>query len=513
MLEDDSMLEVAQALLRAKADIQRVGVVFLEEFNLVFSGSPLHWAIMARSLPAAESLLACGADAITESPMPTAECNSYSGFPIDVAACMFMPELVELLLRFGAALDAREDETRTVLHFIGDTVDPFRLWLYHGTLLSEAVAETIDLLLRSGADLNFESEDEPTPLSWIATRSTCTVSVLEQLLSFGPDCSEDTIRITAESLQHDHINARKMVVVLDFCSSHLSREEYVNGCIQALHCLVRDGTVAAAREVLSRFEVTDLRVIDDLELLHQAARNDQAEMLELLMEFGATLDLDKTGTAASVAASLSKQKALDYLLRRGASLLRHPSRDVSATLLHDIVSSDASLYESEELLEYIYAIEEHRSRLSSLVNNFDGKGFTALHEAIVWGSLTNIARLLEMGADDRCVRDTDISPTALALLAKTHTPWVIKQQGKPGIVQHKKNMDEIITYLTDSIQFSQPQAVEHCERIVNYLTQPSPCFEQSNQAEDWYMRKSFSPGIEKATTLVESWLRRREHEE
>jgi hypothetical protein len=120
---------------------------------------------MARNLPAVECLLACGADPINESPMPIVDCLRYSGYAIDLAVCMLMSEIVELLIRFGASVSAKDDYERPALYFIGDTIDPFRLWLYHGNSVSSAVTKTVEVLLRNGANLNEEAFDEVSPLT------------------------------------------------------------------------------------------------------------------------------------------------------------------------------------------------------------------------------------------------------------------------------------------------------------------------------------------------------------
>jgi ankyrin repeat protein len=481
MLEDNEMLEVAQALAKSTAPgigAQQVGVGVFAEFNLIFSGPPVHWAIMARNATAVECLLRCGVDPNYESPMPQAECLRYSGFPLDVAVCMLMPELVELLIRHGAKLGLREDEVRMAIHFIGDAVDPFRLWLYHGSQVREAVKATVNTLLRHGVELDAESDDGRTPLRYITTSPACTVLFLEPFLSFGPACPQDLLLWAAQSLEHDQVNGRKMALALDFCSRNQGEDLFMDQCLRALEFLVRDGSVSAAREVFRYFDQSRLpNVIDEKEYLHIAAAANHAEMMELLLELGATLDRDAGGTAAAAAACRSSRKALDYLLRQGASVFTSPSSPESATILHEIVSEGQSLHESERTLEHVCGNDEHLLHLNAIVNNYDSRGFTALHVAITWGSLVNAARLLEMGADERCVRGTDISPTTLALLAKSHTPWLITRQGPAEVLRHQKRMDEIITFLTQSSGFGLPSVVAGYERVVGHWTKNTRQFE------------------------------------
>ncbi|KAM7183836.1 hypothetical protein V8F33_013332 [Rhypophila sp. PSN 637] len=334
--------------------------------------------------------------------MPLAECLQYSEFPLDVAVCMLLPEIVELLVTNGAELRLREDEVRMAIHFMGDTVEPF-LWLYHGNGVGEAAKATVLALLRHGMELDAESEDGRTALPYIAAAPSSTVSVLESFLAFGPSCPEDLPQPATNSLQNDQVNSRKMALVLEYCANNLGQDVFMDQCLTAVEALVRHGCVEAAREVF-RYGATwsDQSLLlplpaltDKSELLHIAASFNHVGMMELLLEHGsATLDLDATGTPAATAADRGCREALDYLLRRGASVFTYPSKPEGGTILHEIISEDKSLHESERTLEYVFGIEQHKVRLSQVINNYDGRGFAALHIAIVWGSLVNVDRLL-----------------------------------------------------------------------------------------------------------------------
>jgi hypothetical protein len=99
-------------------------------------------------------------------------------------------------------------------------------------------------------------------------------------------------------LRHDQVNAGKHTLLLSYFSFKLARKELLAGSVRALQTLVPDGTVAAARVVLKTFDEPELHVIDE-KFLNRTAKSGDAEMMELFLEYGATLDLDRGGTAAA----------------------------------------------------------------------------------------------------------------------------------------------------------------------------------------------------------------------
>jgi len=493
MFDDTEIPEMAKALVSNGASLDRVGVMVFTDFNLVFSGPPLHWAIMARNPAAVRALIKSGAELNEDTPMPT-DCLQYSGYAVDLAVCLLMPEIVELLICHGAELRQRPDSSgMTTLHYIGDTIDPFRMWLYHGKSVKAAVKETVQILLRNGADINETSDDGITPIQWMVSRTTCITSVLEPFLDFEPKASKNLLSLAAVALQHDCLNHRKMTLLLEYCSRTLQEEDFRLDCTNALKKCTRDGTVEAARKILTHGSGLAKDLIDREELVHLAAENDHPEMISLLLDLGGNIDLDTGGTPAAAAASFAKRKALGFLLSHGATVLSLPSQTSQATLLHEIVANTSSPQESEKTLEFV--CQNFRDRFLPVVNNFDDRGLTALHEAIIWGNEKNIARLLtNMDAAPLCIRGTDISPTTLAALTQEYTPWLILQQGDSSIQQHKRSMTDILRFLVESMRLEPPDlAPKDHARVTKYWTTPqNSAWAPTDQISDWYIRRNYS---------------------
>jgi ankyrin repeat protein len=493
MFKEEEMNRVAEDLVSAGADLMRVGVGNFSEFNLVFTGSPLQWAIMARSTQAIEILVKLGADLNQEVPRPMVECLEYSTTPLDLAVLQLMPEIVGLLVRLGTNIKLKRSDGKAPIHYIGDALDPFRLWLYHGTDIERAVTETVEVLLNHGADLNDHSKFTSTPLDCISTMPVDLTFVLAPFLKFSPDLSRGLLRVTAVSLCHDQAGHKKMALLLDYCSKHWAADIFAAECREAIRTCVQYGTVAAAREILENLVDEASKLIDNDELTHLAAENDHPEMIELLLNYGASIDLDTGGTPAAAAASRSKRNSLGYLLSKGASVYSQPTLNSGTTLLHEIVSETSSRHESETTLHLICRNQDFLARFSSVLDNFDERGFTALHEAVIWGSLATVVSLLDMGAKDRCVHCTDISTASLAQLAMEHNPWLIRQQASSGVRKYNIDMKQILEFLVVSVGFKRPDQIRHHDHVTKFWTRPSPSlWKENDRLGDWYNPRAYT---------------------
>lgn len=494
MFREEEMDKVAEDLVGAGADVARVGVGNFPEFNLVFVGSPLQWAIMARSTQAIKVLVKLGVDLNQEVPRPMVECLEYSTIALDLAVLLLLPEIVDLLLCLGTNMKQRRSEGKAPIHYIGDAFDPFRLWLYHGTAVERAVTETVEVLLNHGADLNDQSKFTSTPLDCICTSPVDLTFVLSPFLKFSPKLTRGLLRVTAAvSLCHDHAGHKKMALLLDYCSKHWDPEIFAFECKAAIKTCAQDGTVAAAREIFKHLLDETGKFMDDDELVHLAAENDHPEMIDLLLNYGASIDLDTGGTPAAAAASRAKRNSLHYLLSKGASIYSQPTLNSQVTLLHEIVSEASSRHESEATLHLIYSNEDLRTRFNAVMDNFDDRGFTALHESVIWGSLANVVCLLDMGSKDCCIQDTDISTTSLAQLAMEHNPWLIKQQGASEVQKYNNDMKQILEFLVVSVGFKQPNQITPHEHVTKFWTRSSPSLWKDNdRVGDWYNPRQYT---------------------
>lgn len=461
MFKSEDMAEIGELLVGCGARLSATAVMDFPEFNLILSGPPLHWAIMVRNEPAVRTLLSLGASMVDLSPPP----YNYIMYPphaLSLATCLFMPEIVRCLIDAGAPLDEGSEDGLTALHSLADACDPFRLWFYHGPHVEWAAKETVGVLLEAGADINISTH--VLPLEWTTSVTTCLTWATKALLMYKPrirssdDEKMSLISAAANSLRHDQVNGEKLKLVLDFASSDLPQDIFVSHCIGGLRECAKYGMNGAIQVIFHYVLPLKRDVIDEEELLHFAAEEDQADMVELLLSFGASIDLDRDGTAAAGAAFHSKRKSLRALLANGSTALSLPTGRSTATLLHEVVRGNAPARETFETLSMLY--EDFRDRFVPVVNNFDNKGRTALHSAIINGNLQNIAFLLEaFGADPTIpIRDTSVGPTTLAVLARTHPNAYIRMYGDNSLKQYDEDMAAIIEYLTGTWRLPTPDS-------------------------------------------------------
>jgi ankyrin repeat protein len=483
MFEDSEIPKVASALGSLTPLHDRVAVRFLRDLNLVFSGPPLHWAIMARNVPAVQALIDLGVDLNKMSHMPP-DCLNYPPYAVDVASAFLMPEMVQLLQAHGAHLSHEDQETAAVNH-VGDTLDPFRLWLYHGRNVDEMAQETVRLLLEPNSGLVAPSL-EATAVANLISQTSCHAFVLRHFLHFEPSVSEQTLIFAAISFQHDSVNGEEMAIILGYCSSHMGQKEFHNGCIDALAICAEDGSVGAARVILDRLGNSAKAAIDDEGLIHKAAEYDHIDMIELLLAKGGDINLDLDGTPAATAAFCSKRKALRYLLSHGAKVVISGS-DGPYTLLHGIVSNANPAYESVATLKMI--CEEFADLVKPVVDNYDRRGLTALHEAIIWANLKNIGRLIvDLHAKPLNIRDKDICPLGLVQLCKDFPPWLITQQGERALLEYQKSMDSVSEYLQHTIGLIPPRSVVPDEKVLLAWRKPEASqWRPSDGVWDWYI--------------------------
>lgn len=244
----------------------------------------------------------------------------------------------------------------------------------------------------------------------------------------------------------------------------------------------------AARLLLEKFAPDAADIINQRELLHIAAEGNHVSMIRLFLEHGADIDLDTGGTPAAAAASLSKREALCELLDRGAITLSLPTTNSQTSLLHEITGYASSPHEAESTMALV--CEKYVELFSKIVDNYDNRGLTALHEAIVWANLKIVALLIQrLHASAIPVRGTALSPTTLANLSRKHPPWHIEQQGKKGLELHERHISTVLSYLVESCCMDPPDdnVTEHS--ILRHFLTPNPShWSESDQLWDWHIK-------------------------
>lgn len=473
MFDDAEIPVVAQMLGERGASTEQVGVKFLQELNIIFAGPPINWAITARNICAVRAVISLGIDVNLYTRLP-ANCSNFPPYAIDLAASLLLPEITEVLAAHGALVDGRaEDPDLPAIGNVGDKFDPFVLWLYHGNGIGSATRMTIEVLLKYGASLEDHVED-------ILTFTTHNPSVLEQFLRFNPKITNETISMAAMSSRHDPLNCKKMDMILDYCATHLDKYSFRLHCIEALPICVGDGSISAVQSLLRRLGNNTRAVVDDHGLLHVAAENDHVDMIDLLLSHGGSLNLDSGSTPAGTAAFHSKRQALGFLLSRGADMTHD-----DCTILHDIVSNSSPAHESEETLKMVCS--RFRDSAVVVVNDYNSQGFTALHAAVVWGSIKNVSRLiLELNADGRNIKNSNLSPTDVAAFCMNQPPGAVLRGGIHSVIAYKKSMRSIIDYLESSIGLPAPKPVVSSEMLEDFLNAPQADASRHYIESEWY---------------------------
>lgn len=494
MFSDAEIPLVAKSLVEQKASFLSNGVTELADFNLVLSGLPLHWAVMTRSASAVRALIELGAN-VNETSFALLDHLQYPEYAVDLAVCLHMPEMVQLLLESGASINDRpQNSVPPALHYIGDAIDPFRIWLIHGESYKEAAQQTMKVLLDAGAGVNARSSDGLTTLQHAASRANYQTYVVEMILSLSPSVTtgdnpfRSPIHFASTALQHDRVNSETIKLLLNYSHQHLDLEEFMAACRETLKICTQDGTLGAASEILAALGTDSKTVVEEEQLMHLAAEHDQPDILKLYLDIGADINLDQEGTPAACAAARGKKAALKFLLSEGASVLSMPGRELDCTIMHEIVGPLMSPGQSFSTLEFVH--ENFRDLLVPFVNNYDMFGFTALHEAIIWGNIKNVAFLLErFMAHPRNVEHTGISPTTLAVLLKAHPPWYYTEQGTKALFEYQSTLDAIMIYLCETCELQPPDLKATAAGVFQYWTRPDhQLWADGDSTAQWRMR-------------------------
>jgi len=404
-----------------------------------------------------------------------------------------LPEIVQLLIHQGAEIGEREEESiYPAMQYIGDNLDPFRIWLMHGKSYKDAVTETIQVLLHHGANIDEKSFDGLTALLRSLASETSRTYVLESILSFGPtvttggDPLRSPLYFLSDTLRHDRVNKAKIKILIEYSHMHLEIEEFQETCKESLRNCVKGGTLGAAEAIIEALSPHQGAIIDDMGLLFIAATYDEPEMIKLLLDAGSSIDLDDCGTAAACAASVGRKRALEVLLSRGSTLLNMPDSQYEETILHDVVSPLNSPAQSFALLDFID--KNFRDLFIPIVNNYNSFGFTALHETIIWGNLKSAAKLLHsFEASPLDVMETSISPTTLILVLQSYPPWYFKHQGASAIEEYKCTLKEMLEYFCDTCELDLPNIDYDCQQMNMYWTQPDhKLWAKGDSASDWF---------------------------
>ncbi|KAI5462904.1 ankyrin repeat-containing domain protein [Mariannaea sp. PMI_226] len=353
-------LEIAQQLHGAieRTDVEAVFKILLDRAdpNILLPGSmlsPLHRAFDQAHLLIAALLVVAGAD--VDEPTIKGETALIRGIK-----CGFSEQFATLVLHLGARVDAIDNEGRTALH--------------HSAASNVVDDETLDVLIKAGANLNIvDDEDGRTPLQvaiyhnrWnLATKLIQADANLEIRQPNGKTALHMAISMRNQEFTQLLISRGANVdrVLLDHTPLTLS---ITLGCTAITAVLVdsgadpnkasRDGNTPLLAAASTGHDETVRYLLahgadpsacpsqSGYTAMHMAAHKDKPHILQLLASFGAPVDpLDRAcETPLLVAAKLSNGDSARRLIKLGADTERI-GPDGMSVLSHAVKAGDLKL--------------------------------------------------------------------------------------------------------------------------------------------------------------------------
>lgn len=231
-----------------------------------------------------------------------------------------LPEL-DLWIRHGARLDAKDEKENSALHL---------------AFLNNCF-ECLKVLVESHAPLDIKDRRGRTPLMVAARRND--VEVLIFLLKKTPSVSEtDNEGFTA---LHLAVKAKSFGCVVPLVKAGVPLNALNNAHETALLMASRRGLLEIVDYLLNRKDVdVNSPDINENSPLHYIARIDDLNLIQKLIEKGATIDtVSSSGlTPLMVAAKFGQVQVVKYLIQQSAIVTFKNSRGESALLLNIVYS-------------------------------------------------------------------------------------------------------------------------------------------------------------------------------
>ncbi|KAI9779802.1 MAG: hypothetical protein M1816_003338 [Peltula sp. TS41687] len=409
MFENHDVGEIASRLVhQAGADIS----ASMGEFSSVtdifygqqFQGTALHAAVRMRNQAAARALLDLGADVNS---------RPFGGMqtPLEMAAMYNMPEMVKILLDYGARLCPVHPCDPWALHHVGRHVPPLQRWLLHGSSYQGAASEVIQVLLgaadHSSFDVNAIDETGLTAMEVAIEEPGEDDHIVKAFLDCGFSLPYRAILHAALSCALDEINASKVDLVLS-CGAILTAVD--KDGLNVLHLSAQHGSLAAVRRILREPGAQDLVQSRDNEgktPLHWAAATGRTKILEVLIEAGADLEARDLYSvpAVGLAIEMGSSECATHLLHKDAEIWLQEGPWSRSTILNFAVSAD--LEDPKSMLSFLLSAdlnEEERPRFArfhdqAVLNAQDQRnGNTVLHRAAACGDFEGVFSLVRAGA-------------------------------------------------------------------------------------------------------------------
>jgi ankyrin repeat protein len=321
-------------------------------------------------------------------------------------------ELVEDLLNAGADIEEQTGDGSTPLHAA--------VWY--------SQIEVVKYLLDAGANVNIRGGHDLTPLHLAASRGI--QPVIHILLAHGADteaqddrglCPRDLAFQTNEYVDMDDEESiapiMNMLDPLKNGNSSQEVEESINAPYPVLypfHAMASSGNSSGLQMMLKQAGSTNTAPILNagdhrgFSVLHKAMESGITELVQMLIDFGADINAEVTGsdpegwTALHLAAFDNHPDVIELLVKQGANFNHRGKGPTKMTPLRVAVTKNQSECVTKLLALGADPLEK------------DPKGFTLLHEAMNIGNQDVIQQLLAAGCD----------PDAKANDGSTPAMWV-----------------------------------------------------------------------------------------
>ena len=369
----------------------------IETLCLSLQGTPLQWAIMARSVAAVTTLLTSGA---SMSP----KLQDFRGLgqefsPLDVSCGLLLYDIVPL---FIPPSDRKTHDVLSPYFHLGRHLEPYQGWIIHGReYSSDAVIKTIRVLQLAAYDI--EEPDNGilghTPLM-SAVLDDCA-EVVYGLLKCGADVNaRDPGGSTAlylvfegqDSLNNqDQLDILKILVeagadinALDNDGGTPLRNAILNECVET-----------AITEFLNYGPDLSLRDRDGRTYLHYIATTEhlsQETMDRFIVEPDDVNIEDVEGFSPLCVAAMAFSKYMvNFFLSRRANVVFGNGKNI----LHLMIRAGTDRYGYDPLF-FDFLLSD--VRVNPCVHMTDGNGRTPLHEASLYAAPTHVKSLLRARA-------------------------------------------------------------------------------------------------------------------
>ena len=321
------------------------------------------------------------------------EVNAEGGYhttPLHAAIAKGNFEIAELLIKYGADVDALDREGWSALH----------------TVSRSGRLDNLRFLLEHRADVNVVRQGPREDHGWtplhVASRHG-RVKVVQFLLGHQADvhaCNHENQ--TALHLASQHGDPELMRLLIDHGAKCDAKDEDDE---TPLFLASRNGRVKATQLLLARHATVDHRDWQKRTPLHAASENGHVDIVRLLLDRGADVNARNVyeWTPLHLASRTGKDKVVKVLLDR-------PAKDADVNAPNDVGWTALHLASQKGHLDVVELLLDHGANVDT--QEVDGE--TALHLAAYYGHHEVAKVLLKAGANQLIKNKEENTPFDLA---------------------------------------------------------------------------------------------------